>query len=801
MGPANRCSPLPAQERSASGSYARMAGPMPGPIALYLLVVTVCSIAAMPACRLVFGDVRRIPLVSVSLTVGTPLALLLFSLIARVIPVYAVAVPLTLLSMAGLWAWGRWQCRRLAAGGAGADGAAWDVRADVLLLGTYAVLLGLLVCLRAGWPSIYWVHDYAHVGSEKLFNFSLIQAFLFGEGYPPENLWLAGEPIDYYVFLHALPGLVAWAWRVLAGDPAAGGGLFVFSDAYLLLLGSFALSAWACALLASGDNRLSRRQVAVVGIGLGIGVLLSVHAKAVSLVLGALFGGTDLGWWALEREVVPYTYSQYPFFLLLQGDHHAFQRVFFLQVALYGAVALLLSATRPHWPRALLVGALAAAVQLSHSGSVLLDLVVLGSAALALAGVRWYRGERQLLHALLANLGATAAVALVLALPAVWRHNAPSIRWDWVETRLASPLLEFIAAQAGPLAFFLAACAAGLLYVRARERAGQRLMRNRWVWLTLAMAAMMITVGRPGAAVAIICALLVLVLAPGRSHAGEDRAPLVILAAAVFAIWLLPEFVVGDFAHQRVAEWKRWNLTMRFWLEGHYLVPFLAVLAFAPALGVALNDRRYLRGLATAAGVIGVLWLTTHAYALADRLARTPDTAGLDSSAFLQREYPCDAAVVDHLRGLPQRVRIGELCGTAEFIPQVPLDYGWAGRIAAFSGRPGICGWSRHVRQFSPQLRHGAAAGTPAWERFREYELDMLQVYVAAGHHGIAARARASLDGLGVTHVVLGAQEQNLFPGLTAASMAAALQGTVEFTAGEDCAVIRLGEPVATGQP
>ena len=747
---------------------------MSGPIVLYLLVVIGCGVAAMPACRLAFGNVRRIPLVSVSMTLGAPFALLLFSLIARVIPTYTVAVPLTLLSMAGLWAWGRSHCRRLAAGRTDADTIAWDARADVLLLGTYAVVLGVLVYLRAGWPSIFWVHDYAHVGSEKLFNFSLIQAFLFGKGFPPENLWLAGEPIDYYVLLQALPGLVAWAWRLLTGDPSASSGLFVFSDAFQLLLGSFALSAWSCALLASGDNRLSQRQVKVVGIGRG---------------------------WALEREVVPYTYSQYPFFLLLQGDHHAFQRVFFLQVALYGTVALLLSATRPHWPRVLLVGALAAAVQLSHSGSVLLDLVVIGSAALALAGIRWWRGERQLLHALLVNLGATAAAALVLSLPAVWRHNTPSIRWYWVETSIASPLLEFFAAQAGPLVFFVAACAAGLLYLSSKARVGERLTIDRRVWLTLAIAAMMIAVGRPGAAVAITCALLVIVLAPGRTPAGEDRAPLVVLAAAVFAVWLLPEFVVGDFAHRQVVEWKRWNLAMRFWLEGHYLIPFLAVLAFAPALGVALNDRTYVRALVIVASVVVGLWLTTHAYALADRLARTPDRAGLDSSAFLQREYPCDAAIVDHLRRLPQRVRIGELCGTAEFIPQIPLDYGWAGRIAAFSGRPGICGWSRHVRQFSPELRHGVAAGTPTWQRFREYELDMLQAYLAAEHHRTAVRARASLDSLGVTHVVLGVQEQNLFPGLTAASMAAALRGTVEFTAGEGCAVIRLGLPSGTEQP
>jgi uncharacterized membrane protein len=566
-------------------------------------------------------------------------------------------------------------------------------------------------------------------------------------------------------------------------------------------LGSFALSAWSCALLASGDNRLSQLQATVIGIGLGIGVLLSVHAKAVFLVLDALLRGTDLGWWALEREVVPYTYSQYPILLLLQGDHHAYQRVFFLQVALYGAFALLLSASRPHWPRAVLVGALAAAVQLSHSGSVLLDLLVFGSAVLMLAGLRWYRDQRSLLHVLLLNIGASAAVALALSLPALWRHNSPSIHWYWVQTSLASPLLEFLAAQAGPLLLFAAACVAGLFCRRATTRSSEPPRVDRRVWLGLAVASALIALGRPGAAVAVTCAILVLVLAPSSSPAGEDRVPFLVLAMAVFTVWLIPEFVVGDFAHRQVVEWKRWNLTMRFWLEGHYLIPFLAVLAFAPALGVALNDRRYLRALATAACVIGTLWLTTHAYALADRVARTPDAAGLDSSAFLQREYPCDAAIVDHLRRLPQRVRIGELCGTGEFIPQIPRDYGWAGRIAAFSGRPGICGWSRHVWQFSPKLRHSAAANASTWQRFREYEFDMLQVYLAADRRGTAVQARASLDGLGVTHVVLGTQERILFPGLTAASMAAAIGGTVDFAAGQGCAVVRLDSPDGTAQP
>ena len=692
---------------------------MAGPILLYLLVVVGCALAAMPLCRLAFGDVRRVPLVSVGLTVGTPLALLLFSLVARLVPDYRLAVPLTLLLIGALWAWGRSQARRATPMAAG-HGAAWDGRADLLLLGVYAVLLGLLVLLRAGWPSIFWEHDYAHVGSEKLFNFSLIQAYLFGQGYPPENLWLAGEPIDYYVLLHALPGLVAWAWRVLTGDPAAGDVLFVFSDASLLLLGSFALSAWSVALLSSGDNGLSRRQSLGIGLGLGIGVLLSVHAKAVGMVLGALLGGADVGWWALEREAVPYTYSQYPFFLLLQGDHHAFQRVFFLQVALYGAMALLLLAPRVHWPRVLLVGTLAAAVQLAHSGSVLLDLVVFGLAAAGLAGLRLWRGERQLARALFANLGATAAVALVVSLPALWRHRSPSITWYWVETGIASPLLGFLSAQAGPLVFFVAACAAGAVSLRFRAAAGTRLLDRRWAWLLVVIAATLIAVGRSGAAVAVSCAALVCMLAPHRSASGEDRTPLVILAAAVFGTWLMPEFVVGDFSHRPVVEWKRWNLAMRFWLEGHYLVPFLAVLAFAPAFPAALADRRYVRALTAAAALVGTLWLTTHAYALVDRRTQTPDVPRsrrdrLSSSATI----PCDADIADFLRSC--RAGAGSANSAARLSSRRRSRSTMAGRAhRSLLRTAGHVRLERHVWQFTPTVaaRPGGRRPGPA-DRFR----------------------------------------------------------------------------------
>jgi uncharacterized membrane protein len=766
-----------------------------GPISLYLLIVAASACAAIPLCRRVFGDARRVPLVAVSLTAGPPMALLAFSLVARVLPSYSIAVPVTLLMLAAAAWFARTRRADGAAAGTGAfGGLGWDLRADAVLLAVYALVFVALFALRTDWPSVYWDNDYAHVGSEKLFNFSLVQAFVHGRGYPPENLWLAGQPLDYYVLLHALPGLAAWGWRVLTGDGSAGSVLFVFSDVFLLLLGSFALSAWTQALLASGDPRLGRGSALTVSLGLGIGVFLSTSGLAVWKVMDALTGGPAAPWWSLEREVVPYTYSQYPFYLLLQGDHHAFQRVFFLQVALYGAMALLLQARRFDRARVVLAAALASAVYLSHSGSVVLDLAVLGSACAVIAGVRIMQREWPPLRLLLANLGATGALALALCLPALLRHQSPDISWYWVETRIASPLGGFLSAQAGPLAFFIAALGAGLVAVRAGSPSGPWPVHRRVAVAALVLLAVVAAV-RGGVAIALACTFCTLAFAPRRTPDGEDRTALVVLGAAAFVAWLLPEFVVGDFAHRGGGDWKRWNLAMRFWLEGYYLVPFLAVIAFGPALSVAFEDRRYVRALAAATVAIAAAWTTVHAYSVADRKSRTPDAPGFDGAAFFARDFPCDFAIAAELSRLPGRVEIAELCGTGEFVADVPVDYGWAGRIAAFSGRPGICGWTRHVWQFSPRLVGDSPTGPWAWDRFREYERHMQEAYTAAQDDEEAPGSRAFLDSLGVTHVVVGDQEARRFPGLNGRNLARALGGRVRFERGHVCSVIGLAEP------
>jgi uncharacterized membrane protein len=758
-----------------------------GPIALYLAAVALCAALALPLLRAAFGNGPRVPLFALALTVGYPLALVVFSLIAQAVPDYATALPASLVSLlAASWAVWRWQQR---AAGTAPQATLHDRRSDGLLLAGFGAALVASGLVRSLWPAVTWDNALPWAGVEKLFNLSMIQAFTFGSGFPPENLWHAGQPIDYPVFAHALPGLVAWTWRVSSGDAAAAGVLFVFSDAFLFAFAGLAVAAWTQALLVRFGGDVRQERALIVAVVTGVGVLLATSGKAVALVFDALTGGAAVSWERLQEQAVPYTYSQYPFWTLLLGDHHAFLKVAFVQIAFFGAMALLLTARRVDPARFVLAGMLAAAVAGWHAGSVLLDLVVLvpataGIVAVSIARRRWADAV-----VTIANTLASAALAAVLVLPGWLSRQQPQMRWYVVDSGLASPLGGFVLAQTGPLLFVLAGVAAA-----AATRSGAPWRRDSLVLAAALVVLLAAVAGRGGAAVAVACAALVLLTAPHRaSEATGDRQPLVILAAAGFALWLLPEFVVGDLASRHVVEWKRWQQTMRFWLESYTLIPFFAVLAWGPDMAAALRRPAFARGAAAVCALVATAWVTVHAIAIADRAARWPDRAGLDGFEFLQRRHACDAAVASHLRSLPGRVQIGEACGTGEVMAAIPTEYSWPGRIAAYSGRPGVCGWSRHVFQFSIRTRGDAHTGPWSWVRFREYERAIVLALASAASNVPAPAAASTLRRFGVTHVVAGGKERRLFPGLSAESLAASLGGTVSFTAADGCGVVQLG--------
>jgi hypothetical protein len=189
----------------------------------YFLILVAIVLTSRQLVRAAFSEVSEteLPLNALALILGIPLFLIVFSLLARIIPWYGLALPasgLTLL-VAGRFASGSWGRLRQAP--------SWPDRVALLFL---AILFVLCYLLRIQWPALHWENSVQRIGVERMFNVSMQQAFLHGTGWPAENLWLAGEPIDYHILLRALPGISSWLTRALSGETLAGGVIYLLND-------------------------------------------------------------------------------------------------------------------------------------------------------------------------------------------------------------------------------------------------------------------------------------------------------------------------------------------------------------------------------------------------------------------------------------------------------------------------------------------------------------------------------------------------------------------------------------------
>ena len=184
----------------------------------------------------------------------------------------------------------------------------------------------------------------------------------------------------------------------------------------------------------------------------------------------------------------------------------------------------------------------------------------------------------------------------------------------------------------------------------------------------------------------------------------------------------------------------------------------------------------------------------SHKPGVENRIARARQQPSLDAFQGLATMFPADDRIVTFLRGLPARpkVVIAEACGVGR--PNIPVDYNWTGRIAAFSGRMGVCGWARHAMMFNNPLRQSAFEGLTVEQKLASYEEAYVQLLEAiqAGDRESISMYRKILKGFGVTHLIFGVHEKRLFPRLSAEVIAGALQEPLLFAAGDDTGVLPL---------
>ncbi len=705
---------------------------------------------------------RGIPVTTVALLVGPVIFLLLFSLWGRVFPGYGLSLFAALITLGVISL------------GTGGDSTRCTKSNDRVFLLSFLVLFAVAYMLRIDWPALHWENSASRLGVERMFNLSLQQSFLHSETWPPNNLWLSGEPVQYHLLLRAAPGIASWFARVVFDAPLTGGVLYLIFDAFYLTLAPLAVAAWGFILMStfvaqSGElPKTAERRCVIVSLLLGALTFVAPHGAAFIAGLGGLWTGTAVNFWDIQHEVVRGTVNFFPFGLLLSGESHSYAQAPFLQVCLWGSVIWQLC-TPFSVPRALLTALLAAALAMAHPGSALLAGFGLTCAVLALLITSWRSLGRVGCLTTLSSLGFSGALAALLYLPSYLTLTPPETRWVWVTDALASPTVGFLSAQAAPLSVAVLFLLAGLRFNGFFGSVKSNL--SPLVGLALVVA-LCILLARPAIAIGIVLSALV-----GLSSRRVARRPYyaAALACGVAMAWILPEVIVSDWAIDNRTDWVRFNTVMRFWLDGYYLVP-LSVLA---GCGAVVETRAGYRAVCLSLVTLAFISVISLYPLLQNRFDRTPESRSVDGFAFLRAEHSVDWWIVEFLSKLQGEVVIGEVCGTGTS-PLTPYHYGMPGRLSAFSGRPSVCGWGRHTWMFQPVFTRGARSGESVWASFLAYE-QALNVIYGSDNDVELRRAISVLRERGVTHLAFGGLEGQVFGNIDLRRLAERIHGTLVF--------------------
>ncbi|MEF8852982.1 MAG: DUF2298 domain-containing protein [Haloarculaceae archaeon] len=267
---------------------------------------------------------------------GMPLAAVLFPRLADRGAGFALPVALALLwvvvylvghlSMtAGLWA--GIAALAVAAGTAAYRGVEVDRwrYSEVAVVFTLAFLF--LVAVRAVDPAVH------AAGGEKFLDFGLLNSVLRADRLPPEDMWFAGQPVQYYYGGHLLAAVLT---RITGTAPR-----YAYNLALAGFYATLVTAAYGLAGSVAASRGVSRRRAGAFGaFFVGVASNLSTVAHlALWLVpmavrrplVGALGvelegvvaeGPAAFSYWSASR-VIDGTINEFPLFAWLNGDLHA----------------------------------------------------------------------------------------------------------------------------------------------------------------------------------------------------------------------------------------------------------------------------------------------------------------------------------------------------------------------------------------------------------------------------------------------------------------------------------------------
>ena len=520
-------------------------------------------------------------------------------------------------------------------------------------------------------------------GAEKFTN-----AMLFWSGWhatvlPPQDYWLAGQPLVYYYWGH---WFWAWAGR-LAGIPG--------ELALNLALARVTVHLFEAAWLAGRALRLNRAWAAAAALAAAWG------GNPAAIAVAWRWLGTPgaapvsaFSYWDPSRAIAG-TVTEFPAFSAILGDFHAHHLAL---PWLLGCAALLLRHRR--WTRGsgpLARAALAAAVLALAIPSVLANMWNLPLLAAAiflwLGSVAIRRDPRRLL----------AAVTLALVLAALLAGGLGLMR--------AGAALPFAHEEATGL---LARLPLRILPSGLRSSAAELWLCWGFPVGAIALAAAAAAFRRPlrlipvvaGTALTLLggpwfwLGVILWIAASVRSPRRLLMPAPILLSVLAVGLSLLELFYIDD---SMGGELERYNSYFKL----AYPIWPLLIVAAAPAASALWSARRPLRLparallvlLAAAIALYPLLgWPARIAQSRASGTLPAPPT--LDMAAFLSYRPPWsgEAGLIDWIhRFVPAGDVVIEGCNAEPYV--------YGGRVAALAGRPIPLGWGHHEHQW----RGGAA--------------------------------------------------------------------------------------------
>jgi len=483
------------------------------------------------------------------------------------------------------------------------------------------------------------------LGTEKPMDLGILASLIRAEGFPPPDMWLAGETLPYYYW-----GALVWVVPV----ELSGLSLEIAYNLIVALIGGLAGAAmWVLGRRLAGSH--------TAGATAAFFALLAGTPDGLrQLLAGANIRGLDF--WHSSRQVTD-TITEFPLFTLWLGDLHPH----LLSIPLAGwtmVVALFVGRTGFTLARGLM---LATAFGVTWAANPWAMPPTLAAASLlVLSGDgNWHwptgSGLRRWLVLPLVAIG-----GWLLTAPFHLGFHPP---FHGVGGVTANTTPIELALYAGCLLIPAAGAAVGVL----RARGGKILeLQRAVVWV--GSGAVILAAAASGRPTLVILGAMFVVLTVAALRAGhdEDRSALALAALGVFLL-AVPEiiFVRDPYGEQL----HRMNTVFKAYIQGWVLI----------AVSIPVLLRRTISSPAARRVALGLLLLPG-----------LPHLVGMSSGLFSDRELgvdgfrwmtAADRELIEYLRHQPKGTAVVEAVGGA---------YTEYARLSAGSGVPAVLGWANH---------------------------------------------------------------------------------------------------------